>query len=72
MDKALQQQTGCEEEPADPPRRERADGAQDEKQQAVEQWLQRVPDDPGGLLRRKFLLEYQRRQQGPRAGDDSQ
>ena len=25
-------------------------------------WLQRVPDDPGGLLRRKFALEYQRRQ----------
>jgi Ca-activated chloride channel family protein len=21
----------------------------------------RVPDDPGGLLRRKFMLEYQRR-----------
>ncbi len=48
------------------------DGAQDERQQAVQQWLQRVPDDPGGLLRRKFLLEYQRRQQGPHAGDDGQ
>jgi Ca-activated chloride channel family protein len=48
------------------------DSAQDERQQAVQQWLQRVPDDPGGLLRRKFLLEYQRRQQGPHAGDDSQ
>ncbi len=35
--------------------------APDEKQQAVEQWLQRVPDDPGGLLRRKFQLEYQQR-----------
>ncbi|WP_347260737.1 VWA domain-containing protein [Rudaea sp.] len=35
-----------------------------EKDQAVEQWLQRVPDDPGGLLRRKFQLEHQRRQQG--------
>ncbi len=32
-----------------------------EKDQAVEQMLQRVPDDPGGLLRRKFQLEYQRR-----------
>ena len=31
--------------------------------QAMKQWLQRVPDDPGGLLRRKFQLEYQRRQQ---------
>lgn len=25
--------------------------------------LQRVPDDPGGLLRRKFMLQYQQRQQ---------
>ncbi len=38
------------------------DRADQEKQQALEQWLQRVPDDPGGLLRRKFLLEYQQRQ----------
>ena len=34
-----------------------------ERQQAMEQLLQRVPDDPGGLLRRKFQLEFQRRQQ---------
>lgn len=34
-----------------------------EQQQAMENLLQRVPDDPGGLLRRKFQLEYQRRQQ---------
>ena len=25
-----------------------------EEQQALEQWLRRIPDDPGGLLRRKF------------------
>jgi Ca-activated chloride channel homolog len=35
---------------------------QREQRQSVEQWLQRVPDDPGGLLRRKFQLEYERRQ----------
>jgi Ca-activated chloride channel family protein len=35
-----------------------------EQNEAVEQWLQRVPDDPGGLLRRKFQLEYQRRHGG--------
>ena len=29
--------------------------------QALQQWLRRIPDDPGGLLRRKFLLEHQRR-----------
>jgi len=31
-----------------------------EQQQALEQWLRQVPDDPGGLLRRKF--QYQHRQ----------
>lgn len=34
-----------------------------EQQQAMEHLLRRVPDDPGGLLRRKFQLEFQRRQQ---------
>jgi Ca-activated chloride channel family protein len=43
------------------------DDATREKRQALEHWLERVPDDPGGLLRRKFQLEYQRRQQ--RGGD---
>lgn len=36
--------------------------AQLEKDQALQQWLRRVPDDPGGLLRRKFELEHRRRQ----------
>ncbi len=30
--------------------------------QTTEQWLRRIPDDPGGLLRRKFALQYQERQ----------
>ncbi len=33
----------------------------EEDAQAMEQWLRRIPDDPGGLLRRKFLYEHQRR-----------
>lgn len=37
------------------------DPAEAEKQQAAEQWLRTVPDDPGGLLRRKFALEHRRR-----------
>jgi len=41
-----------------------AEQAQNEQRQALNQWLQRVPDDPGGLLRRKFQLEYERRQRG--------
>lgn len=40
--------------------------AEAERQQSLEQLLRRVPDDPGGLLRRKFQLEHQRRQ---REGD---
>ena len=39
-----------------------------EDQQAVEQWLQRIPDDPGGLLKRKFQRQY-RRQRIDSAGD---
>lgn len=35
-----------------------------EKQQAKEKWLQLIPDDPGGLLRQKFLRDYERRQRG--------
>lgn len=31
-----------------------------EQEQALEQWLRRIPDDPGGLLRRKFRYQYQR------------
>ncbi len=35
------------------------------QQQATEQWLRQIPDDPAGLLRRKFQYENQlRRQQG--------
>lgn len=36
--------------------------AQREQRQALEAWLRRVPDDPGGLLRAKFQLEQERRQ----------
>ena len=35
-----------------------------ERQLAEEQWLRRIPDDPGGLLRRKFMIEHLIRQQG--------
>lgn len=31
-----------------------------EQEQALEQWLRRIPNDPGGLLRRKFRYQYQR------------
>ncbi len=33
-----------------------------EEERASQQWLQRIPDDPGGLLRRKFLYQYRQRE----------
>lgn len=33
----------------------------EEDAQAMEQWLRRIPDDPGGLLRRKFRNQHERR-----------
>ncbi|MEZ5560392.1 MAG: VWA domain-containing protein [Pseudomonadales bacterium] len=35
--------------------------SRDERKDALEQWLRRVPDDPGGLLRRKFQYETNQR-----------
>ena len=37
----------------------------DEEQQATEQWLRRIPDDPSGLLRRKFKYQYQQQNRQP-------
>ena len=31
-----------------------------EQQQAMEQWLRRIPNDPGALLRNKFRYQYQK------------
>ena len=57
-----EQDANAGEEPANG--EEQAPGPEDvEKwasEQAAEQWLRRVPQDPGGLLRRKFLYQYQR------------
>ena len=60
---------------AEPPAREadaqRGESAEPEEQlarideqmseQAEQQWLRKIPDDPGGLLRRKFLYQYRQR-----------
>jgi Ca-activated chloride channel family protein len=37
------------------------EGAIDENRQADEQWLNRIVDDPGTLLKRKFQYQYQQR-----------
>jgi len=34
-----------------------------EQQQAMQQWLRKIPDDPSGLLRRKFEYEFDKRRQ---------
>jgi len=62
MRQAKQQQPKAGE--GDPPgERQQAETAQQrERRQATEAWLRRVPDDPGGLLRAKFRIEYARRQ----------
>ena len=42
-----------------------------EEEQALEQWLRRVPDDPGGLLRNKFKLQFDERiRKGEESGQD--
>ena len=39
-----------------------------EEQQALNQWLRKVPDDPSGLMRNKFKHQYQQRLKEFRAG----
>ena len=68
-DKVEQPQRQQQQEPGEPAQEEdnRQQPAQTEdtrsaeEQQATEQWLRRIPDDPSGLLRRKFLYQYQQR-----------
>ena len=43
----------------------------EEQRLAYEQWLRRIPDDPGGLLRRKFALEYRARGNPPPSRSDA-
>ncbi|TXH68763.1 MAG: VWA domain-containing protein [Thiothrix sp.] len=57
---AEQQQAQAEIAPMDP--------TAAEQQQATEQWLRRIPDDPAGLWRRKFQYQYQQRAH-PNQGD---
>jgi Ca-activated chloride channel family protein len=48
-------------EQGDPSQQEIEMAWSEEDEQAMEQWLRRIPDDPGGLLRRKFRNQHQRR-----------
>jgi len=69
QDQAQQGQQADSDEQDGKPSAAEQQSSQDLSQQATEQWLRRIPDDPGGLLRRKFKYQYQR-QQGN--GDETQ
>lgn len=45
------------------------DNVSEEQKQAMEQWLRRVPDDPGGLLRKKFKYQYDLNRQKEQNGE---
>jgi Ca-activated chloride channel family protein len=52
-----------ERKPPEGSREARAGAPGDTEQQlATEQWLRQIPDDPGGLWRRKFLYQYRQRE----------
>ena len=53
-----QQTAGAEDSPLDP-----------ETQQALDQWLRQIPDDPSGLMREKFKYESLQRRRAYRAGE---
>lgn len=48
-------------EPSDEPRTADNAGELNELEQSREQYLRRIPDDPAGLLRRKFQYQYSQR-----------
>lgn len=48
-------------EPREQPGAEFTEAWSEEDAQAMEQWLRRIPDDPGGLLRRKFRNQHLQR-----------
>ena len=54
-----------ETQPETNPTPSKAEKLSSEEQLAAQQWLRRIPDDPGGLLRRKFLYQYRQRNQNP-------
>lgn len=45
---------------------------QQQQQRATEQWLRQIPDDPSGLLRRKFLYEHRQRERTAQPADNEQ
>jgi Ca-activated chloride channel family protein len=60
-DKAQPNEETDESKEAEASEAEQASLEQQLSEQAAEQWLRKIPDDPGGLLRRKFLYQYNKR-----------
>jgi len=56
----------AQQEPAEPAEQQLTEAElealrqQQEQQQSMEQWLRRIPNDPGALLRNKFRYQYQK------------
>lgn len=65
-----QQQSADQQNNADDQQAATAETKPDLTQQATEQWLRKIPDDPGGLLRRKFKYQYQQQSKNQQ-GDSS-
>ncbi len=53
------------------PQKQKSDYKLDENEQATQQWLNRIPDDPSGLLRRKFEYQYKLRQRNSEDNEKS-
>ena len=54
---------GTEEEKRKARQKQLSDETPDLEQQQTQQWLKKIPDDPGGLLRRKFRYQYSKQSQ---------
>jgi len=62
LQRAAEQAQQDQENPAQQPSAEELEAMrrEAEQQQAMEQWLRRIPNDPGSLLRNKFRYQYQK------------
>lgn len=58
---SAQEETEPQKQEQGQPRQSDDEQPLDELDQATEQWMRRIPDDPGRLLRRKFLYQYNRK-----------
>lgn len=60
---AQEQENQQQEQEAETAKASETDIQDSEQQQASKQWLKRIPDNPSGLLKRKFKYQYGRMQQ---------